>query len=255
MRGRGLRWGAAAALVYVVTGLLSASGGMPVLPLFDGLAPPVPYRWVNPPPELEAGNQRPLPGQATLDVGANPGVFGATTDDGQAHVTLPVEFVKLPEEVDAIRVALTPLDPESLVPPPGGMRFDGNAYRVTATYVPSGDPVLLTGDATVLLRYSTHATAMVRLISDRWTRMETTVVGGTLQLFANTPELGVFAPIGPEVEGQGPGWPLWVGLGAGGLALVVAAGVLLRRRRAAARRAKRKGTRSRGGKAKPRSGR
>lgn len=250
---RGFLWGAAAAVAYVVTGVLSVSTGRPVLPVFDGLAPPVPYRWVSPPPELEAGNVPPAPGRDTIDVGANPGVFGATTDDGQAHVTLPAEFVKLPEEVDAIRVALTPLDPETLGPPPDGMRFDGNAYRVTAVYVPSGDPVVLTGDATVLLRYSTHATSMVQLIGDRWTRMETTVVGGTLQLFANTPELGVFAPSGPEIEGQGPGWPLWVGLGAGGLALVVTAGVLLRRRRAAARGTKGRRTRSRGGKGKPRT--
>ena len=250
---RGLLWGTAAAVAYVATGVFSMSTGRPVLPVFDGLAPPVPYRWVSPPPEAEPGNLPPAPGRDTIDVGANPGVFGATTDDGQAHVTLPAEFVELPEEVEAIRVSLTPLDPEMLGPPPDGMRFDGNAYRVTATYVPSGDPVVLTGDATVLLRYSTHATAMVRLVGDRWTRMETTVVGGTLQLFANTPELGVFAPIGPEIEGQGPAWPLWVGLGAGGLAVAVAAGVFLRRRSATARGAKRKPTRSRGKKGKART--
>ena len=62
VRSRALGAGLAVVIVYAATAILSGhlsplSSG----PLLDGLAPPTAYRWVEPPPELAATNQKPTP--------------------------------------------------------------------------------------------------------------------------------------------------------------------------------------------------
>jgi hypothetical protein len=242
MSARHLQWGLAAATLYVAAGLIPASLGVPVLPVFDGLAPPEPYRWVSPPldtPEVP-GIEEPLTGEETIPVDEHFGAFAVITPDGQAQFSLLADAVELPPGEEAIAMTLTPLDPESLAPPPGGLRFDSNAYRGEAEYVPSGDPVTITEEATVLLRYSIHAEDILRWDGTEWQPLETTVLQGTLQVFTNTPELGAFVAVGPQFEETGPGWQLWVGVVAGAAALLIGLEVFLRRRRSRARRGKTK---------------
>ena len=43
-----------------------------------------------------------------------------------------------------MRASFTPLDPKKLAKPPGGMRPNGNAYRVEMAYQPSGAPLAAT---------------------------------------------------------------------------------------------------------------
>lgn len=236
MSARHLRWGLAAAALYLAAGLIPASTGVPVLPVFDGLAPPEPYRWVDPPPDALEGIGEPFGGEETISVEDNFGAFTVFTDDGQAQATMLVDAVELPPGEESIAMTITPLDPEAVGPPPSGLRFDSNAYRIEAEYVPSGDPVVVTDEATVLLRYAVHAEEILRRDGDEWRPLETTVLQGTLQLVTNTPELGVFVAAGPDVEETGPGPALWIGLGAGAVALLIGLEVFLRRRRAAARR-------------------
>ena len=66
-RGRPYVWGLAAAAAYVLAVVASRLAGVaPLLPVFDGLAPATPYRWVAPPPEFRAANQPPQSAAAAI---------------------------------------------------------------------------------------------------------------------------------------------------------------------------------------------
>jgi hypothetical protein len=95
-----------------------------------------------------------------------------------------------------VRVRITPLDPAPVAPPPPGLRFDGNAYRMEATYN-TGEPIMLLKPATPVLRYPKHATTLLRSTGAGWTALETHVVAGSLQLFGPADRLGVFVAAGP----------------------------------------------------------
>ena len=47
-------------------------------PLLDGLAPPTPYRWVSPPPDLAASNKPPASTRFTVELTANGSRLGAS---------------------------------------------------------------------------------------------------------------------------------------------------------------------------------
>lgn len=83
---RPVAWaGAGLALLYVVVAALTAQlSSRPVLPLFDGFAPPTPYAWVNPPPERAGDNVVPKPVEREVPL-APDGVpaTNATTDDAR----------------------------------------------------------------------------------------------------------------------------------------------------------------------------
>ena len=95
------RLAAAAGLLAVLAYLAGAalSGQLSPLarrPLLDGLAPPPPYRWVTPPPELSAGNKKPA--GVTSGVGLGPTgseVSAISTGDGQANLVLDASAVVL----------------------------------------------------------------------------------------------------------------------------------------------------------------
>ena len=72
MRVRSLALGAGVAIALVYTATAVLSGHLSPLarrPLLDGLAPPTAYRWVQPPPELAATNQKPTPGRFVVKLG------------------------------------------------------------------------------------------------------------------------------------------------------------------------------------------
>lgn len=246
MSARHLRWGLVAVGLYLAAGLIPASMGVPVLPLFDGLAPPEPYRWVEAPPDAIDPLGEPFEGEDTIPVDDNFGAFTVITADGQAQATMLVDALDLPTEEEAVHMTVTPVDPTTLGPPPAGLRFDSNGYRVDAEYVPSGDPVELTGEATILLRYAIHAEEVLWWTGQAWEPLETTLLQGSLQVFANTPELGAFVAAGPDLEESGPGPALWIGIGAGAVALIIGLEVFLRRQRRRSGRGKPTKARRRG---------
>lgn len=245
---RRLRWGLAAAAGYLLVAAIMLSSGRPVLPLFDGLAP-VEYRWVAPPPGFEEGNQEALDGRSRVPLEED-GAITAFTDDGQAQISILIGDVAIPEGQRAAVATLTAVDPSTYGPPPPGMRFDSNAYEAEVVYVPSGEPLeFAEGDpgddppsATVLLRYAAHATQLARWDEDTssWTRLDATLLRGTLQIYAPSTELGTFVALGPPTPPQQqdeglPFWARWAIYAAGGVVVVVGVEVYLRwrRRRAA----------------------
>jgi hypothetical protein len=140
------RWGwagAGLALLYVVVAALTAQlSSRPVLPLFDGFAPPTPYSWVNPPPERAGDNVVPKPVERDLPL-APDGVAAtnASTDDAQAIVGLDKGSAPAHPPDTGVKVRIIPGDAGALGPLPAGLRVVSNAYRVELIYQPSGTPL------------------------------------------------------------------------------------------------------------------
>lgn len=141
---RRVAWaGAGLALLYVVVAAVTSQlSSRPVLPLFDGFAPPTPYAWVNPPPERAGENVPPKSAEREFPLGpAGAPASNVSTDDAQAIVGLNEGSVPAHPPDTAIKVSITPADAPTVAPLPAGLRAVSNAYRVELTYVPSQTPL------------------------------------------------------------------------------------------------------------------
>lgn len=123
-------------------------------PLLDGLAPPTPYRWVDPPPELASTNLAPAPGTFRVELG-NRGSLTAvlTTTDAQVTLILPKGSFPPAERAREVEVSIDPLAASAVEPPPSPLEILGNVYRLEATYVPSDEPAELAAEARAVLTY------------------------------------------------------------------------------------------------------
>jgi hypothetical protein len=137
------RVGAGLAVLYVVVAALTAAvSSRPVLPLFDGFAPPTPYAWVNPPPERARDNVAPKAADQQVTLGGDgSAATNVATEDAQAIVNFEAGAVGPHPPDTAVRVEVTPVDAGTLGALPPGMRAVSNAYRVRLSYVPSQTPV------------------------------------------------------------------------------------------------------------------
>ena len=241
------------ALVAVWAALAAWSGRLSPLarlPLLDGLGPAVPYRWVNPPPELAADNQPPSAGEFRLELGAD-GVRGQVvfTSDGQVTVVLADGAFGPRDGERSVTLTVEPLDPGTLPAPGGDLVTFGNAYAVSAVYEPSGTPVKkLGGQIDLILLYpvtpNVHAATHTMLRSatgTSWKDLETTDSPAQQQVQAGIPGLGTFvaagvpapSPVAPAESGGGSNTTAVVLLVLAGCALLVGVGFLLRSRRGA----------------------
>jgi hypothetical protein len=230
-RWRWLAWGLAASVGYLLAGTF-VWPAVPLKILYEGEAPPLPYRWVHPPANLPEPNQPPTPGSGTIALTpAGSQSASVLTDDGQAALILRFGAIAPHAGASSVTVRITPLDPATVSAPPSGLRFDGNAYRMEATYN-TGDPIALRAPVTPVLRYPKHATMLLRFSGARWTSLETHVVGGSLQLFGPSDRLGVFVAAAPPTPAPVP-WATYapVAAAAAGVLATLAALILLRRRR------------------------
>ncbi|HEV3474328.1 MAG TPA: hypothetical protein VG602_03070 [Actinomycetota bacterium] len=227
---RRLLWGLGAAAAYVaVVWTASVQGGMPVRLLFDGPHPQQPYNFVDPPTDLAARNLPAQPGEATFGLLSKGVIAGGSvsTGDGQAGLTFPAQtFAARPGQ--EVVVTITPQDPLSVGPPPDGLAFDGNAYTVRAEYRPSGQEASPEREVTALLRYPVRANTLLRWDGSGWSRLESTNVPATLQVYANTDQLGTFVAAGPPPPGGQTNWIVFIPLAA--IALAAIAGFRARRR-------------------------
>lgn len=178
---RTLRLGVGLAAVYLaVVAATMAVTGRPVLPLFDGLTPPPPYRWVNPPPGY-GFNVKPERTEATVALtDAGSALAGPTGVNGQVVLNLPDRAIPPHRPDTAVKITFTPLDPTRLGPLPPGLVPDGNAYEIRMSYRPSGRAVTdLAVAGNVIL--STPEPASVLVFSGDghgWQTIETQRVGG-----------------------------------------------------------------------------
>jgi hypothetical protein len=235
---RPVAWaGAGLALLYVVVAALTAQlSSRPVLPLFDGFAPPTPYAWVNPPPERAGDNVVPKPVEREVPL-APDGVqaTNATTDDAQAIVGLDKGSVPASAADTAVKVRIIPGDAGALGPLPAGLRAVSNAYRVELAYVPSGTVVTrLPVKGTVAL---TAADAGDRMLfspdGQAWQEVEFRPYGQDHGMFTELETPGWFvvassAAASPAGDGGGSGAMRAVLLVLAGVAPIIGAILVLR---------------------------
>jgi hypothetical protein len=136
---RGLASGAVIVLVYLVAlAVTVAVRDAHVRPLYDGVAPPPTYSWVDPPAFWAAGNVEPTGASQVVALGANGSVAaGIATPDGQFVIDLGAAAIPRHGADREINVEIAPIGPKHLAPVPLGLRSNGNAYRVDMTYEPS----------------------------------------------------------------------------------------------------------------------
>jgi hypothetical protein len=180
-RRRALLTGLAVAAAYAA--LAAWSGQLSPLarrPLLDGLVPPVPYRWVEPPPELATTNVAPARQRFEVPLGeAGSETAVLTTDDAQLTIILSEgSFLPQPDQ-RSVEIRVDPLGASAVTPPEQPTQIRGNVYLVEATYRPSNEPAPLAAEARVVLVYplltGDHGGHEV-LVSRRgraWTAVET----------------------------------------------------------------------------------
>jgi hypothetical protein len=219
---RRITLGLAAAGLYVAAAMGLAGNG-PVLPLYDiGPITPQPYRWTHPPPEFEQSNVQPEPTRQEVALAETGSVSASiVTPDGQAALVVrDGSFAPRLGEI-AVFVELVPVDPATLGPPPQGLAYDGNAYRVTATYQKEGAPGELANPATVVLRAPLGGTHLLRHDGGTgWEEITAQPVAASLQVFGETTKLGAFVAAQTVHAKPFPWTP--VSLGASGLAVAAA---------------------------------
>jgi hypothetical protein len=192
------RIGAALAAAYLLVAAASFYFRiLPVRPLFDGFAPPPPYRYVNPPAGF-TNDAPPLPktGEVKLTASGSEGT-SVSTDDAQASLIMRIGAAPAKPGQTAVAVKITPLDPEALAPPPKDLVFDGNAYRFEAAYAPSKYPIILAQPVTVVLRYPISASKLLALIGASWSQLPTNNGGIQMSVYADVTSLGIFAAADP----------------------------------------------------------
>jgi hypothetical protein len=131
--------------LLVVAYVLAITGTLPfghnVRPLFEGIGPPPVYRWVKPPAAFASGNVPPAPNDTEVAMGPTGSQqAGAQSEDNQLVLNLAPNAAPAHPPDTSVRVHVEPLDPATLGPVPAEFRANGNAYRVTMTYQPSGAP-------------------------------------------------------------------------------------------------------------------
>jgi hypothetical protein len=227
------------AVVAAYAALAAWSGSLSPLargPLLDGVGP-VNYRWVAPPPELEATNQPPSSGRFRLPLGKDGvGTQVVFTSDSQVTVVIDEGSIGPAPRERTVELIVEPVDPADLAPPGGDLEPFGNAYSFEARFRPSGDPVRgLERPLQVILLYpatsTLHATSHDVMFSpdgESWEALETSDSPAQQQAQADVPGLGyvmvagVPAPFTPTPSGgSGEGTPPLA------IALLVAAGVVL----------------------------
>ena len=188
MRRRVVLVGAVIVVAYLAT--LSATVARRdgnVRPLYDGLAAPAAYRFVNPPAFFAPTNVKPTAASATIALHADGSAqAGIATPDGQFVISLGRGAVAPAAGATEISVRITPIDPGSLGPLPAlsslpatrPLRPSGNAYHLEMTYEPSGHSVTrLVKPGTLLMEIPEIAeNAFASTDGKRWTRLATRVL-------------------------------------------------------------------------------
>ncbi len=143
-RGRVAAVGLGLVLLYLLLASVSARlDPFAARPVLDGLAPPPPYRWADPPPALASGNNAPVSRRFTVGyidgAGSSAGVF--STSDQQVTVALTTGSIPPQNGASSITLTITQSAPPPDLALPGGGSVAGNLIEVAATYDPRGQAV------------------------------------------------------------------------------------------------------------------
>ncbi len=204
----------AAGLVVLVVARLAVPSASP--PLYDGVVPLEPYRWLNP-PLGQPGGAEGVTATAPLTQDQNQLVGVATPElSPQAQVFAAPGALTLPAGASSIAVSIDPIDVS--LQPDGGY-LAGNVYRFTVTDQ-SGAPVSAADSArvTIVLRAadaSVTSATIERFDGLQWQPLDTSPAGSGAFIAVVT-EFGDFAVVAPGTSpfptappsGQQPNSPL-----------------------------------------------
>src|SRR5581483_4528642 len=172
-------------VVLLVVYVLAIPGTLPlghnVRPLFEGIGPPPAYRWVKPPAAFASGNVPPKSNDTDIPMGPTGSQqSGAQSEDNQLVLNLAPNAVPPHAPDTTLRVHVEPLDPATLGAVPPDVRANGNAYRVTMTYEPSGTPAAaVTAPGNILLTVPLPAAGLLYSGDGRtWTDIGKQTVAG-----------------------------------------------------------------------------
>jgi hypothetical protein len=201
--------GAAALAAYVIAAVATVRlTDHHVRPLFEGIGPAPPYQWVDPPSEFASGNVKPHAVEREVALGpVGSPLTSLSSGDAQLVVNIP-DGAMPPRPGDTAVVArFEPLAPKQYALPPVGLRADGNVYRVSFTYKPSGQAVeavppgkegsLVMGlpEPGVALLYSADG--------KRWEKLATQPVGGPTTLGTRFERTGYYLGAASPTTGGG----------------------------------------------------
>jgi hypothetical protein len=156
-----------------------------VRPLFESIGPAPAYQWVDPPSQFAAGNVKPHAVTRELPLnGAGSALTSVQSSDSQVVVNLPDGAVPPRPGDSALELAFTPLAPKQVAAAPSGLRADGNVYRVTLAYKPSGQTIATVAKAGNLVMAVPDPGEAILYSADgkRWTKLTTQPVGGPTTL-------------------------------------------------------------------------
>jgi len=156
-----------------------------VRPLFESIGPAPKYQWVDPPSQFAAGNVKPHPVTRELPLSpAGSALTSVSSSDSQVVVNLPDGAVPPKPGDSALAVEFTPMAPTEVGPPPAGLRADGNVYRVSLAYKPSGQAVAPVAKAGNLVMAVPDPGVAILFSTDgkQWTKLATQPVGGPTTL-------------------------------------------------------------------------
>jgi hypothetical protein len=211
-------------------------------PLLDDGGIAQPYRWVTPPPEFAKTNV--APSSATTDLSIGPkgsqALPGLVTSDKQAILILPAGVIPPHGSDTQVRLDITPVDPATLSSLGGSLKPFGNAYRITASYLPSKAPVSKLAPVKkldVVLEYPVTANLYAQkhklLFSPTgatWLALKTTDLVAMQQVEGQPPGMGyvvVGGIPGPSIVTSAPGTGSGGGTNKVAIALGVVAGAAL----------------------------
>lgn len=215
----------------------SAAGTRPA----DGVTPLPKYRWLEPPPFFAAGNETPGSARAAIPLRATGSAPSSiVTPDAQVVLTLGTDAIAPRGEDRRVRVTIEPVAASSAPPLATGLRANGNAYRITMGYEPSGTAVTaLVKPGTLILAVPELNTQLMRSAgASRWAPVDArSLPPRNLSLSAAFERPGTYlsATNLPELAGPAPSRDHTAAIVAGVVAvlLVAAGGFVLRRRRSA----------------------
>ncbi len=215
------------------------------------VGPPPAYRWVKPPPDFAPGNVRPKP--IEIPFGLNPEDLPAAGSSEDSQFVFNLQKGAIPAHATDTRgiARIEPHDPDTLGPLPANQFADGNAYRITFRYDPSGAAAPVATPGSVLLTVPVPAAGVLFSEDGRTWRAIKSQHASATAVGADLPGTGYYLAVTPDaISFVGGG-------GVGGLvipivitvlvaAILIGTPLVIRRRRPQSRQVRRAAKRSGG---------
>lgn len=220
-----------AGALYVLAAVLTMSWGHTVRPLYEGIGPSAPYRWVHPPPAFKSTNAAPVAVSESFDLPSGGSAEEpAGSGDGQLALTLPAAAIPPSSGNTTVLVSVTPVDPAKLGRLPAGLYSDGNAYLVTASYEPGKVPIPSAAQPVdAVLRTPVSSVALLISADGKsWVRIPDQHIPNQAAVAASFSSFGYLVAaanvvVVPRSSSSAASLVLVVGLGAAALLLLAAA--------------------------------